>query len=204
MATVTTQYKKFQGDVLDSAHKIWLAGLGTVKTVGDESTDLFNRLVERGKDVETRGKKELASMRKELKKAADKASSKVETRVDDLGDRVDRQVTNALHRIGVPSRDEIKTLTHRVEELSHKVDRISATPARTQKTVRKVFHVAPHEEGWKVQVEGEDTPASLHDTKDTALNAARETAKKAEPSQVIVHKLDGTIQTQFSYGDDAN
>ncbi len=204
MATVTTQYKKFQGEVLDSAHKIWLAGLGTVKTVGNEGTDLFNRLVERGQDVETRGKKELVSMRKELKKAADKASSQVETRVDDLSELIDRQVTNALHRIGVPTRNEIKTLTHRVEELSHKVDSIAGTPARAKKVVRKVFHVTPHEEGWKVQVEGEDTPTSLHDTKDTALNAARETAKKAEPSQVIVHKLDGTIQTQFSYGDNAN
>lgn len=204
MATVTTQYKKFQGEVLDSAHKIWLAGLGTVKTVGDEGTDLFNRLVERGKDVESRGRKELAGVRKELKKVADKASSKVETRVDDLGERVDRQVTNALHRFGVPTRDEIKTLTRRVEELSHKVDRIGPSPARTKKVERKVFHVAPHEEGWKVQVEGDDTPESLHDTKDSALNAARETAKKVEPSQVIVHKLDGTIQTQFSYGDNAN
>ena len=143
-------------------------------------------------------------MRKELKKVTDKASSKVETRFDDLGERVDRQVTNALHRIGVPTRDEIKTLTLRVEELSHKVDRIAGAPARGKKVERKVFHVAPHEEGWKVQVEGHDTPTSLHDTKDTALNAARETAKKAEPSQVIVHKLDGTIQTQFSYGDNAN
>ncbi len=204
MATVTTQYKKFQGEVLDSAHKIWLAGLGTVKTVGDESTDLFTRLVERGKDVEGRGKKELASMRKELKKATDKATSKVETRVDDLGERVDRQVTNALHRIGVPTRDEIKTLTHRVEELSRKVDRIAAVPSRAKTAERKVFHVAPHEEGWKVLIEGEKEPASLHDTKDAALTAARETAKKAEPSQVIVHKMDGSIQTQFSYGDEAN
>ncbi len=204
MATVTTQYKRFQGEVLDSAHKIWLAGLGTVKTVGDESTDLFGRLVERGKGVESRGKKEIATVRKELKKAADKATSKVETRVDDLGERVDRQVTSALHRIGVPTREEIKTLTRRVEELSHKVDRIAAAPSRAKKVDRKVFHVAPHEEGWKVQVAGDETPASLHDTKDAALTAAREIAKKAEPSQVIVHKLDGTIQTQLSYGDEAN
>ncbi len=203
MATVTTQYKKFQGEVLGSAHKIWLAGLGTVKTVGDESGDLFTRLVERGKDVEGRGKKELATVRKELRKVADKATSKVETRVDDLGERVDRQVTNALHRIGVPTREEIKTLTRRVEELSHKVDRL-AVPARVKKVERKVFHVAPHEEGWKVQVEGTEMPESLHETKDAALTAARDTAKKAEPSQVIVHKLDGSIQTQFSYGDEAN
>lgn len=195
MATVTTQYKKFQGDVLDSAHKLFLAGLGTFKTVGDESGELFNRLIERGREVETRGKKELETRRKDLAKL----TSKVEHRVDDLGDRIDRQVTSALHRLGVPSRNEIQTLTHRVEELSRKVDKLTGAPV-----AKTVFHVAPHEEGWKVEAEGAKSPASVHTTKDEALTSARELAKKAEPSQVVVHRMDGTIQTQFGYGEDLN
>jgi len=197
MTTVTTQYKKFQGDVLDSAHKLFLAGLGTFKAVGDESGDLFDRLVERGREVETRGKKEIEARRKDLKKL----TSKVEGRVDDLGDQVDKQVTNALHRLGVPSRNEIPTLTRRVEELSRKGDKIAGTPVAAPKTT---FHVAPHEDGWKVAAEGVKTPASVHATKDEALTAAREIAKKAEPSQVVVHRMDGTIQTQFGYGDELN
>ncbi|HLE83631.1 MAG TPA: phasin family protein [Thermoanaerobaculia bacterium] len=125
MATVTTQYKRVQENVLDSAHKIFLAGLGTVKTVGDESGELFDRLVERGKDLEAQGKKGLRTWRKEI----EKTTSKVEGRVDRLGDRIDDQVTNALHRLGVPTRTEIQTLTRRVEELSRKVDKLAVTPA---------------------------------------------------------------------------
>jgi poly(hydroxyalkanoate) granule-associated protein len=125
MATVTTQYKRVQENVLDSAHKIFLAGLGTVKTVGDESGELFDRLVERGKDLEAQGKKGLRTWRKEL----EKTTSKVEGRVDRLGDRIDGQVTSALHRLGVPTRTEIQTLTRRVEELSRKVDKLAVKPA---------------------------------------------------------------------------
>jgi poly(hydroxyalkanoate) granule-associated protein len=197
MTTVTMQYKKLQGDVLDSAHKLFLAGLGTVQAVGDESGDLFNRLVERGREVETRGKKEIKARSKDLQKL----TSKVEGRVDDLGDMIDKQVTNALHRLGVPSRNEIQTLTRRVEELSRKVDKVAGMPVARPKTI---FHVAPHEDGWKVAAEGAKTPASVHTTKEEALTAAREIAKNAEPSQVVVHRMDGTIQTQFGFGDELN
>jgi poly(hydroxyalkanoate) granule-associated protein len=190
MATMTTQYKKFQQEVFDSAHKVFLAGLGTIKTVGDESVEMFDLLVERGRDLETRGKKELDDVRGELKKRTTKATSKVEDRI-----------TNVLHRLGVPTRTEIQTLTRRVEELSHKVDRLAGVPARA--TDRKVFHVEPHEEGWKLALEGTKAPVSVHSTKDEAMTAAREAAKKAEPSQVVVHKMDGTVQSQFGYGEEA-
>ena len=197
MATVSTQYKKFQKEMFDSAHKVWLAGLGTIKTVNDESTDLFDRLVSRGRTMETRGKQEIDEMRTELKKRTSKATSTVEDRVDELGDRLDRQVTTVLHRLGVPTRTEIQTLTRRVEQLSVKVDRLATPPVE-----RKVYHVTPHDEGWKVVMEGAETPVSTHTTKDEAMTAAREVAKKTEPSQVVVHKMDGTIQTQFGYGEE--
>jgi poly(hydroxyalkanoate) granule-associated protein len=202
MATVTTQYKKFQQDVFDSAHKVFLAGLGTLKTVGDESTEVFGRLVDRGRDVETRGKKEFDDFRSELKKRTSKATSKVEGRFEKVGDQMDEQIANVLHRLGVPTRKEIQTLTHRVEELSGKVDRLAGAPARAA-AAKKVFHISPHDEGWKLMLEGKKDPVSVHSTKDEAMTAAREAAKKAEPSQVVVHKMDGTIQSQFGYGEEA-
>lgn len=206
--TATREYKKAQDNVMDSAHKVWLAGLGTVKTVGVEGTELFNRLVDRGRDLEETGKREIDSMRGELKKA----TNKVENRVDELGDRVDRQVGSALHRLGVPTRNEIKTLTKRVEELSMKVDglvsakapvAVKAQPTTAQPTTvtRTTYHVTTHKDGWKVALEGTKAPVSAHDTKAEALDAAREIAKTVEPSQVVVHKQDGTIQTQFGYGE---
>lgn len=197
MATITAQYKKLQGDVLGSAHKLLLAGLGTAKTVGEESGEMFDRMVARGREVETKGKQELGTRKREI----EKLTHKVEARVEDFGGQLDKQITAALGRLGVPSRTEIQTLTRRVEELTLKVDRLATTaPARTV----AVYHVAPHEQGWKVGIEGQAAPASVHPTKEAALNAAREIAKAAEPSRVVVHRMDGTIQNQFSYGDDVN
>ena len=197
MATVTTQYKRLQGEVLEGAHRVFLAGLGTVKTVGDESNELFDRLVERGRDLESRTRDELQARTGKFRKM----TRRVEGRVDELGDQVDRQVTNTLHRLGVPTRDEIRTLTRRVEELSRKVDRLAGPAPAVETAGKVVFRVASHEDGWKVEREGETTPVSIHGTKEEAVTAAREIARKAEPSEVIVHKLDGTVQSRFGYGD---
>ena len=201
MATITAQYKKLQGDVLDSAHKLILAGLGTAKTLGEESSEMFDKMVTRGREVETQGKKEIDKGKKQVTKL----TNQVENRVDEVSGQIDRQLTAALNRLGVPGRKEIQTLTQRVEELTRKVDRLATAPApKPAAKAVAVYHVAPHEDGWKVGIEGQKAPASIHPTKDAALTAAREIAKQAEPSRVVVHRMDGTIQNQFGYGDDVN
>jgi hypothetical protein len=68
---------------------------------------------------------------------------------------------------------------------------------------RKVYHVSPNEEGWQVKGQGAERAVSVHSTKKEALTAARELAHDQVPSQVVVHKSDGTIQRSWSYGPDA-
>jgi hypothetical protein len=67
---------------------------------------------------------------------------------------------------------------------------------------RKVYHVAPHGEEWEVMAEGAERATSLHETKQKAIDAARALAMNQKPSQVIMHKEDGTIQREYTYGDD--
>lgn len=203
MATVTSQYRKLQQGVFDSAHKVFLAGLGTLKTVGDESTEMFDLLVERGRDLETRGKKEIDEVRGVLKERTSKAASRFEGRIDELGSQLDEQVTGTLRRLGVPTREEIQTLTRRVEELSLEVGRLAGTSPPAE-SARKTFHISPDDDGWKLILEGENDPLSVHSTKDQALTAGRETAKRSQPSQVVVHKMDGTIQSRFGYGNESS
>ena len=109
-----------------------------------------------------------------------------------------------LHRFGVPTRDEIRDLTHRVEELNSKVDDLKGvTPAAKRPAAdRKVFHVAPHEDGWKVEAEGATRAASVHSTKEEALAAGRDWPRPpAQPG--VVHRKDGTFQTEYTYDEDA-
>ena len=64
-----------------------------------------------------------------------------------------------------------------------------------------VFHLVPEGENWAVRREGDEEDVSQHRTKAAALEAARGLAHAHEPSRIIVHRADGTIQTSYSYGD---
>lgn len=64
---------------------------------------------------------------------------------------------------------------------------------------RTVYHVKPNGEGWAVEGDGAERAASTHETKKEALSAARELAHKKVPSQLVVHKADGSVQEKFSY-----
>ena len=132
MTTKTTSNeRKIQDDVKETAHRIWLAGLGALAAAEEEGTKLFSRLVDRGRDVESRGKVEVDKVVDKANEVVDKAKSKAGSTWDDLGSKVDDTITSALHRLGVPTREEIRTLTQRVEELNAKVEllRPRVTPA---------------------------------------------------------------------------
>lgn len=200
---MTEQYKKLQEGVRENAHRAWLAGLGTVSWVEEESKDLledgkklFDGLIDRGKEFETRGKKEIRKARQEAEKEVQGVRGRVEKGFDEFSGRMDKQMTTVLHRMGIPTRDEIQTLTRRVEELSRRLE--GKTTTRTT-TKRKTYHVVTADEGWKVELEGTDKALSTHGTKDEAVDAARKVAGKTLPSMVVVHKMDGTIQNNYSY-----
>lgn len=118
--------KNLQDELKESAHRIWLAGLGALAAAGEEGTKMFDRLVDRGRDYETRG-------RDEARKQYEGARSATDELWNTWSGKLDEAVTNALHRMGVPSRDEIRNLTQRVEELNAKVEMLKprVTPATT-------------------------------------------------------------------------
>lgn len=122
--TTQTNSKKLQDELAESAHRIWLAGLGALAAAEQEGTKVFNRLVDRGKEVESRGKQQFQDAR-----------GRAENAWSGMGDKVDEKVTAALHRLGVPTREEIQDLTRRVEELNAKVEQLRprVTPADTTK-----------------------------------------------------------------------
>lgn len=203
---VTEQAKKLQNEVRDNAHKAWLAGLGTVSLVEDEGKTLFqdgrkvwDDLVRRGRDFENRGKKEMTKAGKEAKKEVEGVRGRVEKSWDEITELVDKRLSTTLHRLGIPTRNEIRTLTARVEELTARLEgqvKKAETKAAAQ---RLVIHVVTAEEGWKVEREGSTAPLSTHATKDEAMDAARTVAQKSTPSQIVVHRMDGTIQTNYTY-----
>jgi hypothetical protein len=68
---------------------------------------------------------------------------------------------------------------------------------------RTVYHVTKDAQGWKVAKEHAERASLRTETKAAAVDAARDLAKNATgPSQVKIHKQDGTIQTEHTYGAD--
>ncbi len=119
----------------ESAHEIWLAGLGAFALAGDEGTRLFKQLVKKGEGMEHLNKARInrlsnraADLRGEARSAMARVTTPIET-----------GMTNAMHRLGVPTRREIATLTKRVEELTRVVAK-SKTGARKVRRPSKVAH----------------------------------------------------------------
>jgi poly(hydroxyalkanoate) granule-associated protein len=99
--------------IRESAHQIWLAGLGALSLVEDEGGKFFKSLVKRGKvfESDTKDRVEELKAKLDVKKAATDA-------MDRIGDGVDENLTAVLHRLGLPTKKEIDGLSKRVDRLT--------------------------------------------------------------------------------------
>jgi len=134
--TAKKKAQKVQHEIADNAHQIWLAGLGAVATAQEEGGKLFKSLVEKGEDFEKLGKDKVDQAKGAVTGVKVVAESYWETFERILDDKV----TAVIHRIGVPTKDEIDTLTERVENLTASIEKLRTkeTPKpRTRATAAK-------------------------------------------------------------------
>jgi polyhydroxyalkanoate synthesis regulator phasin len=115
---------ELQDKVVDSVRNIWLAGLGAAVLAQEEGSKLFETLVQKGQEIEKEGGSPVTKMK-------DKAASTW----DNLSQKIDEQVASSLHRMGVPTREEISTLTRRVDALIVSVDKLRAKTANTPESM---------------------------------------------------------------------
>ena len=132
-----TDSKDFQADLRDNAHKIWLAGLGALQAAEEEGSKLFKNLVERGETFQSRGREQYEEVKDKVEDAAGKARDRAENTWEKVEHRLDDAVSAALGRLGVPSRDEIATLTQRVEELTAVVEKLKPAKKAPAKSAAK-------------------------------------------------------------------
>lgn len=178
---------------------VYLAGLGAVASVEEEGTTLFSTLVERGKKMEQRGRKQVDEMRETV-------NTRQRQAVDTVEDTVYEPMLGAMKRFGVPTRAEVRDLSANVDALSNKVDALirkldRQTRAAAAETSAEytAYSVVPHEEGWSVEKEGLQRAVSVHPTKEEALERGRTLANDNAPSQLVVCKRDGTVQDTLTY-----
>lgn len=97
------------------------------------------------------------------------------------------------NRVARTARKEAASAADRASEIASKAGR--ALHAESL-----IYHLLPFDKDWVVRLEGSDENLSQNDTKDSAIEAARGIARAHEPSRLVVHRGDGTVQTSYTYG----
>ena len=104
--------------VKDSAQQIWLAGLGAFAKAQQEGSKVFEALVKEGEALQ-------AKTRKVAEDKVVEISGKASGTWDKLEQVFEDRVARALHSLGVPTRQDIQTLTKRVAELTEAVQKLT-------------------------------------------------------------------------------
>lgn len=113
MATKAVR-KTAQAEIVDSAQHFWAAGVEILVLAQEEGGKLFETLVDAGKQIE----KVMPSPSVALREATANAESYLKK----LQRMVDQQIAATLHRLGVPTKDEIDKLTRRIEQLTASIE----------------------------------------------------------------------------------
>jgi len=110
----------------DSAHDIWLAGLGAFSLAGEEGSKLYKHLVEKGSEMEGVNKARISDMADNISERAQSLKGEAKSAFSKMAAPLEGGFASAMQRLGVPTRDEIMNLTARVEELTKLVAKTKA------------------------------------------------------------------------------
>ncbi len=103
--------------VFELVRKVALASVGAVVLAQDELEELINRLVERGEIAERDGRNLISDLVEKRKTATKESFQSVGTEVDGTIERV-------LHRVNIPTKTDIQSLTAKIDEIGRRLDEL--------------------------------------------------------------------------------
>lgn len=131
-------------NVRDLARQIWLAGLGAFARTQDEGGKFFETLVQEGQAVDARMKSTADEKIEPLKSGVETMKGKVEEirekatgAWNKLEEVFQARVARALHRLGVPTRDDIQQLFQQVDLLNRNIQELTQA-ANVETKAKKV------------------------------------------------------------------
>lgn len=108
--------------LLANAQQIWSAGVGAFSRAQGEGSKLFEALVKEGMHIEQHTRKMATGRVDAVRDAVENRVGVVRERATDTWDRLEKvfeeRVQRALHRLGVPGREELSALSERVDALT--------------------------------------------------------------------------------------
>ena len=107
--------------MMQRAQELWWAGLGVVSVAEDAGSKVFGALVEEGKSWEQAQRERRAQTAERVEELTEEGARAVEV----VEERVRSEVNEALHRIGVPHRDDIDELRDQIDTLADRMDQLA-------------------------------------------------------------------------------
>jgi poly(hydroxyalkanoate) granule-associated protein len=120
------QAKNLSQAILDSSHKIWLAGLGAFAKAQEGGAKVFDTLVQQGENLEAKTRAAAAGTADAARDAAKAKAKEMQAMAGGTWDKLEqvfeKRVARALGKLGVYSAADLKRLTERVDALSEAVN----------------------------------------------------------------------------------
>lgn len=107
-----------QNPVLEMTRKVLLAGIGAVALTQEELEKFVSKLVDRGEIAEKDGRRLINEMVERRRSKAEEVSEESEAELDN-------RMQSMLHRMNIPTRDDIAELNRKITQLSKKVDELA-------------------------------------------------------------------------------
>ncbi|HYQ91741.1 MAG TPA: phasin family protein [Candidatus Competibacteraceae bacterium] len=133
VATVTTKLidNPMADNAIEYARQVWLAGLGALAKAEKEGNKLLDTLVQRGEELEAQAMQKAEDAVEDLKDRLGGVRESAVSNLNKLEKAFQKRVKRALHRLGVPNRDDIQDLARQVKVLQESIqEMIKAEEAR--------------------------------------------------------------------------
>lgn len=158
--------------VKDSAHQIWLAGLGAFSKAQAERGKVFEALVDEGRQLQQRtqgvAEDKINEVSGRMSAVADRVGARAGRNWDKLEAIFEQRTAKAMNKLGVPTARDVEALARRVDALAAAVARLAkAAPSRagTKKWTKAGVETAAE--------------ASLHTRAATPTRASSKASSKA-------------------------
>lgn len=128
------QAQRFGRGIMESAQQIWLAGLGAFAKAQQEGGRFFETLVQEGAQVQEKTRVYTQTQFEHVQRNAEPWLGEARRRTNDaigkLEQAFDERIARAMQRLQAPTRDDIRDLSARIDELKREMRALHA-PRKT-------------------------------------------------------------------------
>lgn len=126
---------KLAQSVRESAHQIWLAGMGAFAKAQDGRAKVFEALIKEGSSLQRKtqsaAEEKIGEVTGRMSAMAGDVSAKAGQHWDKLESIFEQRTAKAMNKLGVPTAKDVDALIKRVDDLAAAVARLSrAMPAK--------------------------------------------------------------------------